>query len=81
MQTDLEDFKTGWYGLTLGINSHEIDELILALKNLKKGKGHFHLSSNYEGKGGIGDIELYYMTERKESNMVLDMSPTIHTYK
>lgn len=80
MQADLEDFKTGWYGLTLGLKSHEIDDLILALKSLKKDKGHFHFRSDYEGANGVGDIEIFYQTDNEDSNMELDSSQAIYAH-
>ena len=60
MKADIEDFKTGWYGITLGLNDAEIDQLINTLVALKKEKTHFHFRSEFKGEGGIGDIELYH---------------------
>ena len=72
MQADLENFKTGWYGITLGINSEEIDKLIASLKHLKTSKDHFHFRSEFKGEGGIGDIELYYQTGKQNSNLEIE---------
>jgi len=72
MQADLEDFKTGWYGLKLGVKSDEIDVLILALKKLKENKDHFHCRSSFEGKGGVGDIEFYYQSEKQNGNLEIE---------
>ena len=72
MQADIEDFKTGWYGLTLGVKPEEIDNLIVALQDLKASKSHFHFRSNYEGTGGVGDIEFYYQTDDQNSNLLLN---------
>ena len=66
MQSKLEDFTTGWYGLTLGIKSSEIDELIVTLQELKKKKTHFHFRSDFAGQGGLGDIEIYFQTEESQ---------------
>ncbi|MCP3852758.1 MAG: hypothetical protein GY694_21405 [Gammaproteobacteria bacterium] len=74
MQADLEDFKTGWYGLTLGLKSKEIDQLITTLQDLKKEKTHFHFRSEFEGAGGIGDIEFYFQTESQPSNLEIESS-------
>lgn len=38
MRVEIEDFKTGWFGLTVGMKKIEIDQLIDALNNLKEGK-------------------------------------------
>ncbi|MCI5227695.1 MAG: hypothetical protein D3918_13810 [Candidatus Electrothrix sp. AX2] len=58
MHAEIEDFKTGWYGINISIRKHEIDVLIKQLKQLKQNKQqHFHISSDYEGDGGLGDVE------------------------
>ncbi len=72
MQADLENFKTGWYGLTLGVKTEEIDKLIAALHHVKASKEHFHFRSNFEGKGGIGDIEFYYQSENYPCNLEIE---------
>jgi hypothetical protein len=79
MKADIEDFKSGWYGLTLGMKSDEIDDLISALKNLKENKNHFHFRSEFEGVGGVGDIEIYWQPNEGESNLELDVSLAIYT--
>jgi hypothetical protein len=76
MQADLDDFKTGWYGILLGLNANEIDELIAALHELKKHETHLHLRSEFEGEGGIGDIEIYFKKDQGNNNMVLEASAT-----
>lgn len=72
MQADLEDFKTGWYGLTLGVKHDDIDQLIAALQHLKTSKNHFHFRSDFQGNGGIGDIEFYYQTDDNNDNLVIE---------
>ena len=79
MRAEIEDFKTGWFGLTIGIKKDEIDQLISALNNLKKSDGHFHLRSDFNGSGGVGDIELYMQNTQEESNLELDTTPAIYT--
>jgi hypothetical protein len=32
---------------------------------------HFHLSSDFEGNGGVGDIEIYMRDEMQKNNMAL----------
>ena len=54
MHIKIEDFKTGWFGLAMGIKKEEIDKLIDALKTIKQNSGHFHLRSDYTGDGGGG---------------------------
>ena len=70
MHTELEDWKNGWYGVQLGISAEEIDILIERLQMLKaEPDQHFHLSSNYQGSGGLGDIAIYVQDPSKPSNM------------
>ncbi len=78
MQSEIEDFKTGWYGISLGVKSDEIDQLIAALQKMKKEKTHFHFRSDFEGTGGIGDIELYYQANDQGSNLTIDSSSAIY---
>ncbi len=77
MRSEIEDFKTGWYGISLGLKPDEIDQLIIALQELKKRKNHFHLRSDLKGSGGIGDIELYLQTEDKPSDLTIESNSKI----
>ena len=75
MNIKIEDFKTGWFGISIGVKGPEIDHFIDALNNLKKGNGdHFHIRSNFEGQAGIGDIEIYVEDKSASDNAVLDPS-------
>lgn len=78
MKVEIEDFNTGWYGLTVGIKKTEGAELISALRKLENENGHFHIRSDYDGSGGVGDIEFYVQNEREQNNMVLDSSTAIY---
>ena len=69
MKAEIEDFKTGWYGISIGLKSENIDTFIQALQKLKHTKSHFHLRGDYEGVGGIGDIEIYWEQESDADNM------------
>jgi hypothetical protein len=72
MFTEMEDWKTGWYGISIGLNSQEIDGLIELLQMIKGDpEQHFHLSSDFEGNGGVGDIEIYLKEENQKDNMAL----------
>ncbi len=69
MYVEIEDFKTGWYGINISIRKNEIDILIDQLNQLKKDKQqHFHISSDYEGESGVGDIE-FNIQENGTDNM------------
>lgn len=70
MHTKIEDWKNGWFGLELGIAAHEIDSLIAQLTMLKSDHDqHFHISSDYKGAGGVGDIMIYVQSADEVSNM------------
>lgn len=71
MKTKLENWNNGWFGVELGIKRNEIDRLIGLLEMLKNDPDqHFHISSEYKGDGGLGDIEVYVQEESEESNMI-----------
>jgi hypothetical protein len=70
MYTKLEDWKNGWFGVELGILPDEIDSLIGQLQLLKTDHDqHFHISSDYKGSGGLGDIMVYVQSPEEKSNM------------
>jgi len=65
MQARIEDWKNGWSGVQLGIHASEIDALIRSLIMIRDDpEQHFHLSSDYEGSGGLGDIEVFSLPGR-----------------
>ena len=56
--------------MQLGISVREIDTLIERLQMLKaEPDQHFHLSSTYQGSGGLGDITVYVQDFSEPSNM------------
>ena len=70
MRTELEDWKNGWYGVQLAVTAEEIDVLVERLQMLKaEPDQHFHLSSTYQGNGGLGDITVYLQAPSEPSNM------------
>ncbi|WPD23156.1 MAG: hypothetical protein SD837_01060 [Candidatus Electrothrix scaldis] len=72
MYVDIEDWKNGWYGIELGLARAEIDELISLLQMIKDDPDqHFHISSEHQGEGGVGDIEVYVNDGREPNNMFL----------
>ncbi len=72
MKVEIEDFKTGWHGISIGLNSKQIDGMINMLNKLKENQDHFHFRSNFKGKGGVGDIEFYFLNNTDEDNMHLE---------
>jgi hypothetical protein len=72
MKVYLEDFKNTWYEISLRLKKAEIDNLIEKLHDLKDGNiDHFHITNNFEGDGGIGDIEIYLQDDKEEDNIKL----------
>ncbi|MFZ4682024.1 MAG: hypothetical protein ACOYMS_05955 [Terrimicrobiaceae bacterium] len=72
MQASIEDFKTGWYGITLGLKKSEIDALIAGLIKLRDEElDHLHGRSDFKDSGGVGDIEFSMIPEDSKDNLVL----------
>jgi uncharacterized membrane protein YebE (DUF533 family) len=72
MHVEMEDWKNGWYGISVGIAPDEIDRLLDRLNMIKEDhEQHFHISSDYKDPGGIGDIEIFVKTEEQKHNMNL----------
>ena len=70
MHAKLNDWKNGWFGVELGIRRGEIDRLIALLQKIKADPDqHFHLSSDYRGEGGLGDLEIHIQPEDVMSNL------------
>jgi hypothetical protein len=60
MRVDIEDRKNGRFGITFAFATDEIDPLCDLLQLIKKDQEqHFHVSSDYKGSGGVGDIFLF----------------------
>ncbi len=72
MIAEIEIWKEGWQGISLGLSNEEIDQLISLLQKIKNDNDqHFHISSTWEGEPGIGDIEIYVKDEKQKNNMSL----------
>lgn len=72
MKAKLDDWKNGWFGLSLGLSAQEIDALIAKLQQLRADPDqHFHVSSDYAEPGGLGDIEVYVDPQGTPGNMRL----------
>ena len=64
-----EDWKNGWHGIEIGLSAAEIDALIENLEMLKRDTDqHFHISSDYKGDGGVGDITIYVKDSSEADN-------------
>ncbi len=72
MQGEIEEWKDGWYGISLGLSPAEIDRFIVLLNQLRKDSGqHFHISSDQTAAAGPGDIEFYVAEPDTKHNMRL----------
>jgi hypothetical protein len=72
MHISFEDGKNGWCGIHIGIDPGEIDRLINRLNRIKADcNQHFHISSDYQGTGGVGDIEIAIRDANEEHNAKL----------
>lgn len=74
MKVDFDDFGTGWYGISVGLNTGDIDRLIELLGLLRSGDlDHFHaFSREFENQDrGIADIEFRKLSIDKAPNMEL----------
>jgi hypothetical protein len=70
MHAKLIDWRNGWFGVELAIRTDEIERLVSLLQMIKSDpEQHFHLSSDYKGSGGLGDIEISIQPEGVFSNM------------
>jgi hypothetical protein len=70
MIAELEKWKEGWQGLSLGLRNDEIDHLISLLKEIRKDNDqHFHISSDCKGKPSLCGVEIYVKTNTQEDNM------------
>ncbi len=72
VQAKLEDFGTGWFGLTLGLSDHDITALIERLTALRDSRGHFHARSAFSGESGVGDIEFYWTEEDRSGALSIE---------
>ncbi len=72
MHSELEDWKNGWIGVRLSASPDEIRHLIGQLhKLLDDPDQHFHISSDYKGCSGLGDIEISVKSDSEPDNMYL----------
>lgn len=75
MLVEIENFNTGWYGINISIRKNEIDVLIKQLKKLKDSEEqHFHISSDYEGEFGVGDIEFNLLEDGIDNMSITDFA-------
>lgn len=75
MRVDIEDFRTGWFGLGVGLRPNEIARLIEALIRLRDSTPkhpHFHIVSKCDGPTpAVADIEFYILPDDQADNAQL----------
>ncbi|GAA5001343.1 hypothetical protein FNZ56_09935 [Pseudoluteimonas lycopersici] len=72
MLGEIESWDNGWHGVSLGMSTQEIDQLIALLLRIRDDPNqHFHISGDYSGSGGIGDIEFYVSNADTNGNLHL----------
>lgn len=74
MKITIDDFKTGWVGLSLAFRPQEIDLFIERLAALRSGNaGHFHChATDFEGENGVADVEVSLMGEQEVDNLAIE---------
>ncbi|QIF04095.1 hypothetical protein [Roseimicrobium sp. ORNL1] len=72
MNAEIEDFKTGWFGVQIGITDAEIPILIERLRRLQQTRDHFHLRSDFTGSGGVGDVEFYWEDSQSPQTLSIE---------
>ena len=72
MNVNIQDFKTGWFGIQVGLTDSDITLLIERLQSLQQQRGHFHFRRNdFSPTSGIADVELFW-TDQAPQNMVIE---------
>lgn len=70
MHSKLNNWNNGWFGIELAMSREEIAELIEMLRVLQEdSEQHFHISRDYAGDGGIGDIEISVSLSEQTDNL------------
>jgi len=70
MKAELEKWKEGWQGISLGLRNDEIDYMISLLQELRKDNDqHFHISSDCKGEPSLGGVEIYIKPDSEDDNM------------
>ncbi len=71
MIAEIEKWKEGWQGISLGLSNTEIDHFIQLLTEIRNDNDqHFHIScKRNDGDPGLGGIEIYVKSESEKDNM------------
>jgi hypothetical protein len=72
MKLTLDQAHAGWYELSIGVGSEEVDRLIALLAKVRDDpKQHFHLSHEGDSHGGPGRVTFYASFEDDEPNGII----------
>lgn len=72
MHSKFEDFKNGWIEVDISLKPEDIENLIELLNMIKQNpEQHFHISSDYQGAGGVGSITFTIQEKNETDNMVI----------
>lgn len=74
MKAHTQTFKSGWVGVSLVLQTHEVDALISRLVELKSGTiGHFHFRNNeFSKEPGLADIEISLASGEQDDNLIIE---------
>ena len=77
MRVVLEDWGNGCSGLHIGLAQSELPRLIELLQTLNANhEQHFHIASENQAPGSIGDIEVYLKSAEEKDNMRISSRAT-----
>ena len=74
MHITVDDFKTGWFGVAIGVKELEIETLIEGLRQISANQSHFHGRSTFTESCGVADIEFYIQGANQADNITIDTS-------
>nr|WP_319490255.1 hypothetical protein [uncultured Desulfobacter sp.] len=69
MHIKLNDFKTGWYSLEMGLSEKDIDELINSLIELKRRKSHLQIVCS-DKTPALENLEIYWAEDSEKTNSI-----------
>ena len=72
MRSQLQDWKTGWYGIWFGLKKSEARKMRELLGKLLDGElDHIHFRGDFDGDGGIGDVEFGLIGDEEGDDLSL----------
>lgn len=71
MKVDVNQFDSGWFGISMALSTHDIDRLVGLLNDLRQAKiTHFHAHSTLlEGaEPSVAEMEIYLASDDEPGN-------------